>query len=120
MRKRTRRAVFAVIMMCVFVLLTGLTVMSQSDDHAHIDTEYYELLEEEYLDQVREVLQQEGYSNCGLTLTFTRDAEGSRDYDLAVYHRRFEKLDNSAKNEILNKLEEITFVEKVEPAFLEM
>lgn len=120
MRTRTRRAAAAVIMMCVFILLTGMTVKSQAKEAVSIDTEYYELLEDEYLDQVREVLRKEGYSNCGLTLTYTRDAEGIRTYDLSVYHRRFSNLDSEAKTEMLHKLEMISFVEKVEPAFLEM
>ena len=55
MRTRTRRAAAAVIMMCVFILLTGMTVKSQAKEAVSIDTEYYELLEDEYLDQVREM-----------------------------------------------------------------
>ena len=120
MRIRTRRAVTAMILMSAFILLMGITVRSQAKETAHIDTEYYEILEEEYLDRVRDLLKEEGYSNCGLTLTFTRDEQGIRTYDLAVYHRRLAQMDSEAKEEMLCKLQMISFVEKVEPAFLEM
>lgn len=119
MKKRTERAAVAAIMMVVFMLLTGMTVMSQTKEDAHIDAEYYEVLEEEYLDEVRETLKQEGYSNCGLTLTFSRDAEGARNYTLSIYHKRLENLDETGKSEILSKIGGVSFVEPVEPQFLD-
>ena len=76
-RKRTGLlAVTAVLMLICAFFITG-TVMSQTKDRVRLDEKYYIRLEEEYLDRVRDTLKQEGYSNCGLTLTYTRVYQGN-------------------------------------------
>lgn len=86
LRKRTGLlAVTGVIMLVCAFFITG-TVMSQTRDRVKVDEKYYVLLEEEYLKQVREILKQEGYSNCGLTLTYTKEVGGERRYHLRIHN----------------------------------
>ncbi len=88
--------------------------MSQSKETEHIDMEFYEELEEQYLDQVREVLQEAGYSNCGLTFTFSRDMDSDRTYSLQIHHKRLLDLEETEQDNILQKLRQIPFVTRVD------
>lgn len=108
-RKRTGLlAVTAVLMLICAFFITG-TVMSQTKDRVKVDEKYYFRLEEEYLNRVRETLKQEGYSNCGLTLTYTRDVSGERRYFLKIHNKRFDRLDNLQRKAILDRVGKVEF-----------
>ncbi len=77
--------------------------------HGNGDEKYYVLLEEEYLKQVREILKQEGYSNCGLTLTYTKEVGGERRYHLRIHNQRFDRLNDIEKKAILNRVGKVDF-----------
>lgn len=105
------------------ILFISHSLQCQSEETADVDEKYYSLLEEEYLDRVREVLKKEGYSNCGLTLTFSREAGGERSYTLAVHHRRFENLGEDRREEILGRVAQVPFGVKdcsFSPVFLDV
>jgi len=63
----------------------------------------------EYLKQVREILKQEGYSNCGLTLTYTKEVGGERRYHLRIHNQRFDRLNDIEKKAILNRVGKVDF-----------
>ena len=108
-RKRTGLlAVTAVLMLICAFFITG-TVMSQTKDRVRLDEKYYIRLEEEYLDRVRDTLKQEGYSICGLTLTYTRDVSGERSYFLKIHNKRFDRLDSLQKKAILDRVGKVEF-----------
>lgn len=109
LRKRTGLlAVTGVIMLVCAFFITG-TVMSQTRDRVKVDEKYYVLLEEEYPKQVREILKQEGYSNCGLTLTYTKEVGGERRYHLRIHNQRFDRLNDIEKKAILNRVGKVDF-----------
>lgn len=70
---------------------------------------YYSRLEEDYLAQVRKILKEEGYANSGLTLTFSRDVRGEKTYLLKIHNRRFENLDKSEIQGILERIGKVEF-----------
>ena len=101
LRKRTGLlAVTGVIMLVCAFFITG---------RVKVDEKYYVLLEEEYLKQVREILKQEGYSNCGLTLTYTKEVGGERRYHLRIHNQRFDRLNDIEKKAILNRVGKVDF-----------
>lgn len=101
-------AVTAIMMFVCAFFITG-TVMSQTRDRVKVEEKYYIVLEEEYLNQVREILKQEGYSNCGLTLTYTKEVGGERRYHLRIHNRRFDRLNDMEKKAILNRVRKLEF-----------
>ena len=102
LRKRTGLlAVTGVIMLVCAFFITG-TVMSQTRDRVKVDEKYYVLLEDEFL-------KQEGYSNCGLTLTYTKEVGGERRYHLRIHNQRFDRLNDIEKKAILNRVGKVDF-----------
>ena len=84
-------------------------VKGQSKDAFREEDGYYSRLEEDYLAQVRKILKEEGYSNSGLTLTFSRDVRGEKTYLLKIHNRRFENLDKSEIQGILERIGKVEF-----------
>lgn len=65
--------------------------------------------EKQYLMQVRSVLEEKGYSDCGLMLNYVREPDGVRSYTLTVYHGRIARLEEGQRGEILEALAEVPF-----------
>lgn len=101
-------AVTAVLIMISAFCIAG-TVKGQSKDAFREDDEYYSRLEEDYLERVGKVLKEEGYANSGLTLTFSRNVRGEKTYLLKIHNRRFDKLSQSEKKQILECIGRVDF-----------
>ena len=72
-------------------------------------TAAYQMLEEIYVEEVREVLKQEGLSSAGVTLTYERDREGFRCYTLEIHHHRFAGFEPDRLAELEKVMEELFF-----------
>ena len=75
------------------VLGIGMTVKAASlNENVKISKEQYHMMEEEYLEEVREILLEKGCKNAGITLTYITDAEENRSYKVTVHHARLEQM----------------------------
>ena len=75
------------------VLGIGMTVKAASlNENVKISKEQYHMMEEEYLEEVREILLEKGCKNAGITLTYITDAEENRSYKVTVHHPRLEQM----------------------------
>lgn len=76
------------------VLGIGMTVKAASSkEEIKISREQYRMMEEDYLEEVRDILLEKGCKNAGITLTYVTDAEGKRSYMITVHHSRLEKME---------------------------
>lgn len=108
-KSRTGMIAVTVVLILISAFCIAGTVKGQSKDAFRENDGYYSRLEEDYLEQVRKVLKEEGYANSGLTLTFSRDVKGEKTYLLKIHNRRFENLDKSEKQEILDRISQVDF-----------
>ena len=77
----------------VLVLGIGMTVKAASSKEIiEISKEQYRVMEEDYLEEVRDILLEKGCKNAGVTLTYVTDAEENRSYIVTVHHARLEDL----------------------------
>ncbi len=70
--------------------LQGISVQGQ--DAGNGKSAYYRELGKEYKSQVRKVLEEAGIRNAGLTMTYVRHADGTRDYRLQIHHEKLSEL----------------------------
>lgn len=94
MKLRKGFVVVVLTMVLVMALVLGFSasVSSQSEGSVSISEEAYISLESEYVQQLRKMLSEEGYENCGINLTRVVDAEGERAYSIVLHHKYLDKL----------------------------
>lgn len=99
------RAVY-IILTLVLILITTLSIrgtaysMEKTNMHDSMDP-YYKSLENEYTNNVKNLLSELGYSNAGIMLTKVVDVDGNREYTLSLHHKLL-----SNNNERLNEVTE--------------
>lgn len=88
------------------------TVQSQSSKKMKLHESYYQQLEQEYVEEMREYLTDEGFINCGIMLTRTVCEDGSRQYQVTIHNSRFDRLTVAEKAVLQKDLEERAFAEE--------
>jgi len=99
------------VVISVIVLLVGLnmTVKSQERSHVKVDEKAYHQLEKEYVKQIRNYLNTNGYKNCGVTMTKVYEEDGSHSYKVELHHRYFDSMSSCEQAELFENLEQIMF-----------
>lgn len=104
---------FTVIISVILVLVAAFcicgTVLSQGRDQYAIEEQYYRTMEQTYLQEVREFLEEEGYRNSGVTMTKVIETDGSRSYTVTIHHERIDRLPESEKQSLLADCATIAF-----------
>jgi len=105
---------------CTFIIVTLLlilvstffitgTVQSQSAKNINETEKYFRELEKEYVRDIRNYLNAQGYENSGVTLTRTVDEQGSREYQITLHHKYLEKLSAPEKESIFETIVNMAF-----------
>lgn len=92
-----------------FLVLTAAlcvsgTVMSRERNDYTQENERYALLEDAFRERTKGVLEERGYRNSGVTITWMRDRDGARSYRVEVHHRGIEGLDDNGKEQLTEAL----------------
>lgn len=102
-------ALFTIILVVGISFFVGGTVVSQADGAITVDEQYYQVLEEEYVKEIRDFLKEQGYANSGVNLTMMTDEEGNRNYRVEVYHKGICKLEENAQEKLFADVEALAF-----------
>lgn len=92
------------VLVLVSVFCVGGTVMSKERDDYTRENERYALLEDAFKERARGILEERGYRDSGVTITWTRDRDGARSYRVEIHHRGIESLDDDGKEELTEAL----------------
>lgn len=112
MRKGTGMAGFlavTVILVSVAAFFCAETVMCRTRVEDCEFEEYYRTKERELAENVREVLRGEGLDNSGVMITRVVEADGSRQYTVAVHHSGIDAMEEGERELLAEKLESLTF-----------
>lgn len=101
-------AITLVLILVTAFSVTG-TVMSQGNQDLEIKEEYYQIMEEQYVDKVRQYLVAQGLKNSGIMLTRVVGEDGSRVYTLTVNHQKLQKLSEEEHLKLEEDLKEMEF-----------
>lgn len=83
--------------------VTG-TVKGQNNGDNNEKDAYYDQVEREYLILLKEELKEEGFSNCGITMTKVIFEDGNREYTVLINHKSIKKLSSNEKQELISSL----------------
>ena len=95
---------FTVLLVLITVFCTTGTVMGMEKENVKVDAKFYRQMEQDYVSQVREYLNDEGYNNSGVALTKVYYEDGDREYTLNVHHKRIEKLTSAEREQLRQQL----------------
>ncbi len=102
-------AVITIVLVMCIAFMVSETVVSQADGKVAVDEEYYQVLEENYVDEIRSLLTESGFENSGINLTMTTDGEGKREYCVELHHKRISRLSAEQQEELLKEIENMGF-----------
>lgn len=95
------------------ILVTGCSMggvaMGQPRDSVRVNEQYYGQLEEEYIKEVRGLLDEAGLEHAGVMLTHVREEDGTRIYTLSVHHRSYSCLDQEERDSLTRALSGCSF-----------
>lgn len=93
------------VLVLVFAMLIGTKAYANSVEVA--EREQREANESVYLKLIKDELQAEGFSNCGVNMTKETNEDGEWEYTVVVYHRSFEWMDAAEELTLEQKLESV-------------
>ncbi len=108
----TRNVVFVLFTM---LLVLGLamfvsgTALSQSNEKVVADEAGLRSLEQKYISDIRTYLEEQGFQNSGVTLTWIMEADGSRSYEVALHHKGIAELSVAEQEVLLAEVQELAF-----------
>lgn len=101
--------VITVVLIMVIVFCVKGTVFSKENSERAKANRYYAVLEDEYLDHTKNLLEEKGYNNCGVTMTRMTMEDGSREYTVLLHHRKLQKLSAEEKDKLIRLLSNMEF-----------
>ena len=115
MRASTKNITFIIttvfLVLCSAFFITK-TVQGQSKTDVAAQERYYMVLEQEYVSNVRTYLNEQGFTNSGVTLTRVVDAQGIREYQVVLHHRYLEKISDNELQLIFEAVKALAFQEE--------
>ena len=90
------------------------TVMSKERNDYTQENERYALLEDTFRERTKGILEERGYRDSGVTITWTRENGGARSYRVESHHRGIESLDEDGRKRLTEELRCEAFFGEVE------
>lgn len=110
------------LMTAVVVLVSAFcvsgTVMSKERNDYTQKNKRYALLEDAFKERAKGILEERGYRNSGVTITWTRGGDGARSYRVEIHHRGIERLDDDERERLAEALCSEEFCGEVEELFI--
>ncbi len=99
----------ALLLGLIIVFGFSVTVIAGNGGTAEELERFYEEQEKVYVQEIRTFLKEQGYQNCGVTLTRVTTEDGSRTYTVRMHHKYFDRLDEAGREELENALNAYAF-----------
>lgn len=110
--KRRGFGILTVLLLLVIIFCVKGTVLSKENSERAKQNHYYAALEEEYLTRTQELLEEEGYRNCGVNMRRVTYEDGSREYTVLLHHRKLDHMSAEEKRALENLLSQREFQDK--------
>ena len=101
-----------IMLILISVFFITKTVQGSADINIAEKERYFIDLEQEYVSEIRTYLNEQGFTNSGVTLTRVVDEEGCREYQVMLHHKYLEKLSNEERGELFEVIEAMAFDEE--------
>ena len=107
--KEAAFVLFTVLLVAGLALFISQTVMSQEEGKVSVDEKHFRVLEQEYVQEIRSYLEEQGFKNSGVSLTRVVETDGSRSYEVVLHHKGISKLTAQEQAELFEAVEELAF-----------
>lgn len=87
-----RFTIFTILLVLVIIFCVKGTVMSKGNLQRAQENEYYLGLEQEYVENTKLYLREQGFVDCGVMMTRVTHGDGSREYRVRIHHRRLDRM----------------------------
>lgn len=105
--------VVATLILVMFIMYFSVaTVKCVTNVEAQELELFYREKEEALVEEARAFLNREGFANSGIMLTRVVEADGSRLYTLTVHHGMIDIMSEAEREDLLEELEKIAFVDE--------
>lgn len=104
--KRYSFLISTIVLILVTVLCISSTVKGQNSKKLNIRNDYYNKIEDQYVDDIKSKLNDMGFEYAGVTLTKTINNEICN-YTLQIHHKKLDKMSAQERNLVINKLNTI-------------
>ena len=101
--KRYSFLISTIVLILVIVLCISSTVKGQNSKKLNIRSDYYNKIEDQYVDNIKSKLNDMGFEYAGVTLTKTINNEICT-YTLQIHHKKLDKMSAEERNLVINKL----------------
>lgn len=108
-RKNILFVIAVILSVLVALLATKETVMSQGRTDSKGKKNYYKAMEAEYRSNMEQVLEENGYSNSGITIRWVSENGETRIYTVMIHHKRIDRLDENEKEKLIQELAKTEF-----------
>ena len=97
-KKITAITVFTILLVFIAAFCISGTVHSRDKNGSIMKEEYYRTARQEYMQAVRNYLEEKGYGNSGVTINYVISEGDALEYTVTIHHRKIDKLDEEEKN----------------------
>ena len=101
--------VLTVILVLVIVFCIKGTVMSRESDARGKINRHYVVLEQEYRDRTKQLLEEQGLKNCGVNIRWVDEGNGNREYTVLLHHRNLDRMTEEERLVLTDMLAEMEF-----------
>lgn len=109
MKSKRRFIILTTFLILIIAFSIAGTVNSKEDKNHKVEENYYQQLEDEYLQKIREFLSEEGYGNSGIMLTRIVYDDGFREYQVSIHIGRYRNMNEEEKDFLIKGIQERAF-----------
>jgi hypothetical protein len=107
MRRKAGFGLITFLLVCVIGFCSAATVIGKENFQDREREMWYREQEERLLEETKTYLRQEGFANCGVTLTRVIDADGTREYTFTIHHNRIDRMDEEERQTLREELKQM-------------
>lgn len=100
---------FTILLVLGGAVFISETAISQKEGGVIVDEAELRTLEREYISEIRDYLEQQGFADSGVSLTWVMEEDGSRSYDVVLHHKGIGKLTSAEREELFQRVETLAF-----------
>jgi len=109
MKKISAFTVTTLVLLAIICFSITGTVLSQGRNQSKIEDSYRDQIEEDYIQEVRDFLNQAHMSNSGVTMTKVIYEEGQIEYQVTIHNRAIDRMSSYEQQKLIEELQKISF-----------
>ncbi len=109
--KNEKKNTAAGIMIALLALTTAFSILgivhSRNRERSAATEQYYHTARQEYIQEIKNYLEEKGYADSGITMNYVTDGDGNVEYTVTIHHRKIDKLNEEEKTHLAEECKEL-------------